>query len=71
MVATKAAKAPGAAGKAPRTHGNRELTTGVYRYSKSVMYRKKAVYKFVGKKTAKQVIFFFIPTLQLVALSPC
>uniref|UniRef100_A0A1D1Y9V4 60S ribosomal protein L6 n=1 Tax=Anthurium amnicola TaxID=1678845 RepID=A0A1D1Y9V4_9ARAE len=53
MVATKAAKPAAGAGKKDRT--NKQLTTGVYRYSKNVMDRKKAVWKFVKKTTAKAV----------------
>ncbi|KAJ9576219.1 hypothetical protein L9F63_006952 [Diploptera punctata] len=34
---------------------NYDLGSGVYRFSRSRMYHKKALYKFVGKKTPKQV----------------
>lgn len=34
---------------------NYDLGNGVYRYSRSRMYHKKAIYKFVGKKTPKKV----------------
>ena len=34
---------------------NYALESGVYRFGKSKMYHKKAVYKFFKKKTAKKV----------------
>jgi large subunit ribosomal protein L6e len=34
---------------------NYDLGSGVYRFSRSRMYHKKALYKFVGKKTEKKV----------------
>jgi hypothetical protein len=34
---------------------NYDLGNGVYRFSRSRMYHKKALYKFVGKKTEKKV----------------
>ena len=34
---------------------NYALESGVYRFGKSKMYHKKAVYKFLKKKTAKKV----------------
>lgn len=34
---------------------NYNLGNGVYRFSRSRMYHKKALYKFVGKKTTKAV----------------
>ncbi|XP_034237831.1 60S ribosomal protein L6 [Thrips palmi] len=53
MVATTAAKAP--AGKKPRDRGQKELSPGVYRFSRSVMYTRKGVGKFVKKTTPKTV----------------
>ncbi|XP_058791081.1 large ribosomal subunit protein eL6 [Phymastichus coffea] len=35
---------------------NYDLGNGVYRFSRSRMYHKKAVYKFVGKKTPKKEV---------------
>jgi large subunit ribosomal protein L6e len=34
---------------------NYDLGNGVYRFSRTRMYHKKALYKFVGKKTEKKV----------------
>jgi len=34
---------------------NYDLGNGVYRFSRTRMYHKKAVYKFIGKKTEKKV----------------
>ncbi|XP_046591042.1 60S ribosomal protein L6 isoform X1 [Neodiprion lecontei] len=34
---------------------NRDLGNGVYRFSRTRMYHKKALYKFIGKKTEKTV----------------
>jgi large subunit ribosomal protein L6e len=34
---------------------NYDLGNGVYRFSRSRMYHKKALYKFIGKKTEKKV----------------
>lgn len=64
MVSSKVKKAPATAGVATgskkiKNRGNYALTDGVYRFSKSQMYHKKALYKFVGKKTEKQVICSF------------
>lgn len=58
MVATKAAKPAAGAGSKKVRAVNKELATGVYRYSKTVTDRKKAVWKFVKKTTPKQVRFF-------------
>ena len=38
---------------------NYALEGGVYRFSRSKMYHKKAVYKFLKKKTAKKVKRYF------------
>lgn len=63
-AAAKAAAAPkGAAaakaGEKKKVHRprNYDLGNGVYRFSRSRMYHKKAIYKFVGKKTPKKVRF--------------
>jgi large subunit ribosomal protein L6e len=34
---------------------NYDLGSGVYRFSRSRMFHKKALYKFIGKKTPKKV----------------
>jgi large subunit ribosomal protein L6e len=34
---------------------NYDLGNGVYRFSRTRMYHKKAMYKFIGKKTEKKV----------------
>lgn len=52
-VAKKAAPAKGAKKIRPR---NYDLGNGVYRFSRSRMFHKKAIYKFLGKKTPKKVI---------------
>lgn len=42
---------------------NYDLGNGVYRFSRTRMYHKKAIYKFLGKKSAKKVhdfIYYFI-----------
>jgi large subunit ribosomal protein L6e len=62
-VAAKAspatAKAPtkvaGAEKKKRGSPRNYDLGNGVYRFSRSRMYHKKALYKFIGKKTEKKV----------------
>lgn len=36
---------------------NYDLGNGVYRFSRTRMFHKKAVYKFLGKKTPKTVSF--------------
>lgn len=60
----KAAAAPAAAKdgekkiKKKSTRGksrNYDLGNGVYRFSRTRMYHKKAIYKFIGKKTPKKV----------------
>lgn len=38
---------------------NYDLGSGVYRFSKSKMYHKKAKYRFVGKKLAKVGVHYF------------
>ncbi|KAJ8683395.1 hypothetical protein QAD02_019187 [Eretmocerus hayati] len=62
-AAPKAAAAPkGAAAskdgakKRVRRPRNYDLGDGVYRFSRSRMYHKKALYKFVGKKTPKKEV---------------
>ncbi|XP_067014806.2 large ribosomal subunit protein eL6 [Anabrus simplex] len=48
--------APADEKKRKRGHSrNYDLGNGVYRFSRSRMYHKKALYKFVGKKTPKKV----------------
>lgn len=42
---------------------NYDLGNGVYRFSRTRMYHKKAIYKFLGKKTPKKVIIMFITCL--------
>lgn len=37
---------------------NYDLGNGVYRFSRTRMYHKKAIYKFLGKKTPKKVMLF-------------
>ena len=44
-------------GKRPKRPRNYDLGNGVYRFSRSRMYHKKAIYKFIGKKTPKKVKF--------------
>jgi large subunit ribosomal protein L6e len=34
---------------------NYDLGNGVYRFSRTRMFHKKAIYKFIGKKTEKKV----------------
>lgn len=36
---------------------NYDLGNGVYRFSRTRMYHKKAIYKFLGQKTPKKVSF--------------
>jgi len=60
MAETKAKKAPAAKGAAKGTAAkkngsNYKLGSGVYRFSQSRQYHKKALWKFMGKKTEKQV----------------
>lgn len=44
---------------------NYTLESGVYRFGRSKMYHKKAVYKFLKKKTAKKVsMFMWFPLLK-------
>lgn len=68
MVDTKAAApAKPAAAEAKKKKGrnirgisrNHDLGNGVYRFSRSRMYHKKALYKFVGKKTEKTVSYIY------------
>lgn len=57
MAPTKPAEKPVAkkepAGKKLKKPANYDLGCGVYRFSKTKMYHKKAKYKFVGKRNAK------------------
>lgn len=59
MVVTKVKKtpvapaAPGGKGQKKGQVRNYDLGCGVYRFSRTRMYHKKALYKFMGKKTAK------------------
>lgn len=64
MVDTKVkapAKAPAKAAEKKKSGKprNYDLGNGVYRFSRTRMYHKKALYKFIGKKTPKQVNFNF------------
>lgn len=59
-VAVKRKAAPGGKGTTPVKKSkhkprNYNLGNGVYRFSRSRMYHKKALFKFVGKKTPKPV----------------
>jgi large subunit ribosomal protein L6e len=55
-AASKAsAKGGGAENKKRGKPRNYDLGNGVYRFSRSRMYHKKALYKFTGKKTEKKV----------------
>jgi large subunit ribosomal protein L6e len=55
-AASKAAAQGGGAEKKKRGKPrNYDLGNGVYRFSRSRMYHKKALYKFIGKKTEKKV----------------
>lgn len=36
---------------------NYDLGNGVYRFSRTRMFHKKAIYKFIGKTTPKKVMF--------------
>lgn len=62
-AAAPAAAAPAVAKKDAKTKGkpargkprNYDLGNGVYRFSRTRMYHKKAIYKFLGKKTPKKV----------------
>jgi large subunit ribosomal protein L6e len=55
-AASKApAKGAGAEKKKRGIPRNYDLGNGVYRFSRSRMYHKKALYKFIGKKTEKKV----------------
>ena len=76
MADTKAKAAPAAAKPAPasaktpvkgsegrKKRGkprNFDLGSGVYRFGRSTMYHKKAIYKFIGKKTPKKVSLLII-----------
>lgn len=51
-AATISAKKKGTKKSKPR---NYDLGNGVYRFSRSRMYHKKAIYKFLDKKTPKIV----------------
>lgn len=54
----KAAAAPAAEVKKKRSSSkprNYDLGNGVYRFSRTRMYHKKAIYKFLDKKTPKKV----------------
>lgn len=63
VAAAPAAAAPAAAKKGAKSKGkpargkprNYDLGNGVYRFSRTRMYHKKAIYKFLGKKTPKKV----------------
>lgn len=61
MVETKAkapakvAKGSAEAKKKRPTPRNYNLGNGVYRFSRTRMFHKKAIYKFLGKKTEKTV----------------
>ncbi|XP_026277234.1 60S ribosomal protein L6 [Frankliniella occidentalis] len=60
MADPKTKKAPAAKGAAKgavtkRNGLNANLSNGVYRFSRSRQYHKKALWKFMGKKTAKTV----------------
>jgi hypothetical protein len=39
---------------------NYDLGNGVYRFSRSRMYHKKAIYKFIDKKTQKKVNYNYM-----------
>ncbi|PNF19750.1 hypothetical protein B7P43_G14752 [Cryptotermes secundus] len=54
-AASKAPAKGGAEKKKPGKPRNYDLGNGVYRFSRSRMYHKKALYKFIGKKTEKKV----------------
>lgn len=62
-AAAPTAVAPVAAKKDVKSKGkpsrgkprNYDLGNGVYRFSRTRMYHKKAIYKFLGKKTPKKV----------------
>jgi large subunit ribosomal protein L6e len=53
--AAPAAKEATPAKKSKNKPRNYNLGNGIYRFSKSRMYHKKALYKFIGKKTPKTV----------------
>lgn len=65
MADTKAKAAAAKAAATPKVAGekkkkvvkprNYDLGNGIYRFSRSRMYHKKAIYKFVDKKTPKKV----------------
>lgn len=38
---------------------NYDLGNGVYRFSRTRMYHKKAIYKFLGKKSPKKVFIVY------------
>lgn len=54
------AKKTVAKAKKPGKARNYDLGNGVYRFSRTRMFHKKALYKFLGKKTPKTVSFHFI-----------
>lgn len=65
MAQTKA-KAPtqvaaaGTPAKTKKAHPrNYELSDGIYRFSRARMFHKKAIYKFLDKKTPKTVSSFY------------
>lgn len=39
---------------------NYDLGNGVYRFSRTRMFHKKAIYKFLSKKTPKSVCYYYI-----------
>jgi len=47
---------------------NYDLGNGVYRFSRTRMYHKKAIYKFLGKKTPKKVTSLFMYYLFILLL---
>lgn len=63
-AAAPAAAKPAAAKPATKTSKikssskarNYDIGNGVYRFSRTRMFHKKAIYKFLGKKTPKKVI---------------
>nr|CAD7441999.1 unnamed protein product [Timema bartmani]CAD7458765.1 unnamed protein product [Timema tahoe] len=58
VAKTPAAKTPRGGKKEKKKRGpsrNYDLGNGVYRFSRTRMYHKKALYKFIGKKTKKTV----------------
>lgn len=47
-------------GKKKSRPRNYDLGNGVYRFSRTRMFHKKAIYKFLGKKTPKTVSIYCI-----------